>query len=118
MTQPALQLLCLCAAWCRLCDDYAAVFDSVVQSLQAQWPALRARWVDIEDEFDLVGELDIATFPTLVVLQGSALLFAGALTPQAATLERVVRAALQAGAPAAAADTAWQGFVQRLLKQS
>lgn len=108
------RLLCLCAAWCRLCDGYAAVFDDTVQRLRGSWPALEARWVDIEDEADLVGDLDIETFPTLVLLVGGQLRFAGPLTPQAATLDRVVRSALAADAPVLQAGAAWQGFVQRL----
>jgi hypothetical protein len=114
MTAATPQLLCLCAAWCRLCDGYASVFDSAVQSLRAQWPGLAARWVDIEDEADLVGDLDIETFPTLVLLVGRELRFAGPLTPQASTLERVVRSALEPGAQPLPASAPWRGFVQRL----
>jgi thioredoxin-like negative regulator of GroEL len=119
-TSPAPQLLCLCAAWCRLCDDYAAVFQQVVELLRADWPLLRARWIDIEDEAELVGDLDIETFPTVVLLAGAELRFAGTLTPQATTLERVVRSALRDGAIAStsAPDPALSGFVQRLIAAS
>jgi hypothetical protein len=108
------RLLCLCAAWCRLCDGYAPVFNGVVQALRQDWPALQARWVDIEDEADLIGDLDIETFPTLVLLLDSELRFAGPLTPQASTLERVVRSALDPTARPVQADAAWRAFVQRL----
>jgi thioredoxin 1 len=91
----ALQLLCLCAAWCHLCTAYTPVFAEVAQRLRADWPDLTSRWIDIEDETGLVGELDIATFPTIVVLRGAQVLFCGPLPPQPEMLERVVRAALE-----------------------
>lgn len=112
---PPLHLACLCAAWCRLCDGYRPVFDGVVQTLRQRWPALQAHWIDIEDDAALVGDLDIETFPTLVLVHGSRLLFAGVLTPQPEVLLRVLQAALDGGAPAAGADPAFQDFARRLL---
>ncbi len=88
-------LACLCAGWCRLCDGYGPVVDAAVAALQARWPTLRSRWIDIEDEADLVGDLDVETFPTLVLIQGDRLLFAGVLTPQPEVLQRVLDRALQ-----------------------
>ncbi|MFY9514052.1 MAG: thioredoxin family protein [Rubrivivax sp.] len=115
---PAAPLLaCLCAAWCRLCDGYGPVFDTAVAVLQRQWPALQARWIDIEDEADLVGDLDIETFPTLVLLHGGSLRFAGVLTPQPEVLQRVLAHALaqaDAGEPAATFGADFEAFAQRL----
>ena len=91
-----LRLLCLCAAWCHLCGAYAPAFDEALQRLRRDWPALTGHWIDIEDQAELVGELDIETFPTLVLLRGAQVLFHGPLTPQAEVLERVVRAAITA----------------------
>jgi thioredoxin 1 len=101
-------LLCLCAAWCHLCTAYAPVFDAVAERLRDDWPELASRWIDIEDEAELVGELDVETFPTLVVLRGTAVLFHGPLPPQPEVLERVVRGVLEAPmhAAAGAADDA------------
>lgn len=96
-TAPAVEpvhIACLCAAWCRLCEGYAAVFNPVLGALQAQHAHLHMHWIDIEDEADLVGELDVETFPTLVVATATHVPFAGTLTPQADTLQRVLRAAL------------------------
>ena len=47
------------------------------------------RWVDIEDEAELLDDLDIETFPTLLVHDGARLRFAGVLTPQPETLRRL-----------------------------
>ena len=85
---------CLCAAWCRLCVGYADVFGPVLAALQAQHPQLVVHWIDIEDEAALVGELDVETFPTVVVATALAVPFAGTLEPHAGTLQRVLRAAL------------------------
>ncbi|MDE2368775.1 MAG: thioredoxin family protein [Burkholderiales bacterium] len=87
---------CLCAAWCRTCDSYAAVFEAVLAPLRAGRPRLRMHWIDIEDEADLVGDYDVETFPTLVVTDARGVLFAGPLTPQPETLQRVLGAALAA----------------------
>lgn len=113
-----LHLACLCAAWCRLCDGYRPVFDAVVQTLHQRWPALQPHWIDIEDDATLVGDLDIETFPTLVLVRGRQLLFAGVLTPQPEVLLRVLQAALDGGTPAAGTDPAFQAFAQRLLAQA
>lgn len=96
-----IRLLCLCAGWCNTCTSYRATFDAVAGRLHAEWPELQARWIDIEDEAELVGDLDIETFPTIVVLDGERVRFHGTLTPQAEVLERVVRTALGGQAPVA-----------------
>lgn len=97
----ALWVVCLCAAWCRTCDDYAPVFDGVTASLAAEWPALRARRLDIEDEAELLGDCDVETFPTVAVFDSRAVRFFGPLTPQPETLQRLLRSVL--GTPHAAA---------------
>jgi thioredoxin-like negative regulator of GroEL len=91
----ALLVVCLCAAWCRTCEAYASVFQTVTDALRAQWPGLKARWIDIEDEADLLGDFDVETFPTVLLVDTSHVRFAGVLTPQPETLMRVLRAALR-----------------------
>lgn len=115
---PAVHVACLCAAWCRLCEGYAPVFEQVTQALRAQHPGLQVHWIDIEDEAELLGEFDVETFPTVVVLVGAALRFAGPLAPQPETLQRVlatVLAAPQAGATAAPEVLA---FAERLRQRA
>lgn len=87
LAQAPAAVLCLCAAWCRLCDEYRTVFDAA----RAAHPQLRFRWVDIEDEAEALGDLDIETFPTLLIACGDTLRHAGPLPPQAAVLERLLR---------------------------
>lgn len=108
-----LHVACLCAAWCRTCDAYRPVFEQAMAALRQQHPALLARWIDIEDQAELLGDFDVETFPTLVVVVGAQLRFAGALTPQAETLQRVLRMALESTAPAGPSAEAL-AFAQRL----
>ena len=93
---------CLCAAWCRTCESYREVFEAACAELpQAD---LRVHWIDIEDEAELIGDLDIETFPTLLIADDQHVRFAGPLTPQPETLRRVLRAHLADATPARVDD--------------
>ncbi len=109
---------CLCAAWCRLCDDYAPVFERVTQALRTQHPQLLTHWIDIEDEAELLGEFDVETFPTVVVLVDDGLRFAGPLAPQPETLQRVLASVLAAPQPGAAAAHEVLAFAARLRQRA
>lgn len=103
----AVHVACLCAAWCRTCDDYRPAFDAAVTELRAAGVAVTAHWIDIEDEAELVGDYDVETFPTLLVADAQRVRFAGPLTPQPETLRRLLRATvLDAGSDAAAPPAA------------
>lgn len=82
---------CLCAAWCRTCGDYQATFDALKTKFTApiQWA-----WVDIEDHAELLDEVDIETFPTLLVIREQDVLFLGPVLPQAMSAIQVVQRAL------------------------
>lgn len=85
-----LLVACFCARWCKLCDDYRAVFDAARDAAGA---ASRFVWIDIEDDEQLLGPVDIVDFPTLLIARSDAVLFFGPLTPQPATLARLLRSA-------------------------
>lgn len=87
-----LTVACLCAEWCGTCRDYRAVFDQVVTGRPDA--AVRGRWIDVEDEADLVGAIDVDNFPTLLIARGGEVLFFGTVTPHASTLARLVQSAL------------------------
>ena len=91
MSRPLLDVVCLCAAWCGTCREYEAVFDA----LKAALPAHRYRWIDIEDEADFIGDVDIETFPTLLIAHEGRVLFAGPVLPRLGDAQRLV--AVQAG---------------------
>lgn len=112
-----LHVACLCAAWCRLCEGYGPVFGTVMQALRPQHPGLQVHWVDVEDDAALLGELDVETFPTLVVADGAHVRFAGPLLPQAETLQRVLQATLADPAARAAPMPGLQAFAQALRQR-
>ena len=89
--------VCLCAAWCGTCGIYRPLFDELARA----HPDVRFEWVDIEDESDIAGDLDVQTFPTLLIADGERALFLGPLLPQAPVLARLL-ASLQAAAPGSA----------------
>jgi len=110
-------LACLCAAWCRTCDDYLPVLRAVAAEFEAAVPGLQPRWIDIEDESELVGDCDIETFPTLALLDAGQVRFFGPLPPQPETLRRLLRATLLEWAPddpARAAAPEVEAFAARL----
>ena len=102
-----LLVACLCAQWCRTCDAYRDTLIAVRDALRVGHPdaAMRFVWVDIEDESELVGELDIEDFPTLLLARADQVLFFGPLMPHAQTLDRLVRSALDTALPPIAPDT-------------
>ncbi|TCS39215.1 thioredoxin [Paucimonas lemoignei] len=77
---------CLCAAWCDVCKAYRASFDN----LAAQHPDKQFIWIDIEDQSDLVGDLDIENFPTLLLQRGKDVAFFGAVQPDIGIAKRLV----------------------------
>ena len=106
----ARRVVCLCAAWCDTCRDYRATFDAAA----AAHPEWQFRWVDIEDEAELVGDLDIETFPTLLVADGAALRFVGPLAPQPQMLARLL-GGLAVEGPGLAAEPAVEALLKGLL---
>jgi len=121
MSEAAIHVACLCAAWCRLCDDYRVVLKAVAAEMAGAGQALVWHWIDIEDEAELLGDVDVETFPTLVVASRDGLRFAGPLTPHADTLRRLLRASV-VGVPAGttwpAADPGFAAFMARLMQRS
>jgi thioredoxin 1 len=90
-----LLVACLCAAWCGVCGEYRGRFEQVHATIKADYPQAQFVWLDVEDDDDLLHPLDVDDFPTLLIAKGNVALFFGTLTPQAQTLERMVRNAAQ-----------------------
>ena len=68
---------CLCAEWCDTCSAYRAGFFA----LAPRFPQARFRWLDIEDQAEEVGDLEVENFPTIRVTRGDAVLFHGTQLP-------------------------------------
>ncbi len=90
----------LCADWCGVCRDWRAAFDAAA----AGHPRDRFAWIDIEDEADLVGDLDIETFPTLLVGSGDRVLFFGTILPSPELLTRLLASLDGSGSPVTAPE--------------
>ena len=100
---PHTVVVALCAQWCTTCREFRAALERVA----AARPAVSVVWVDIEDDADLLGDLDLETFPTLAVFVNADLRHFGAVLPQASLVERLIAdaATLRArDAPGAIAD--------------
>lgn len=86
MARTSLTVYCLCAAWCRTCVAYAEIFQScaIAGVNRAEWV-----WVDIEDEAEVVGEIEVENFPCLLLVDERHVYFFGPVRPQATVLERL-----------------------------
>lgn len=89
--QPTWWVACLCAAWCGVCRDFLPMFTAQAGAN----PHMRFAWVDVEDEDEAMGDVDIETFPTLLVARGDEVLFLAPIPPLAAQFTRLL-ARLQA----------------------
>ena len=85
-------VICLCAQWCGVCRDWRGIFNEAAGS----HPGVRFAWVDVEDEASAMGDVDIETFPTLLVAQGNTPRFFGPVQPSAAQLSRLVSSLMNA----------------------
>ena len=79
-------MIALCAEWCNVCREWRAAFNETAASR----PDMNFAWVDVEDEADAMGDLDIETFPTVLIGRGGDALFLGPVPPAAAQLARLV----------------------------
>lgn len=78
---------CLCAAWCGTCATYRATFDE----LAARHPDKFFVWIDIEDQADIVGDLDVENFPTLLIQHHELVAFFGTMLPDAGVAHRLLQ---------------------------
>jgi thioredoxin 1 len=109
---PPLLVACLCAEWCGICRDYRPLMQAALAELGAAPPAVA--WVDIEDHDEVLGEFDVQSFPTLLIVRGDQPLFFGAVTPHAQTLQRLVQGAQAGGMAPLVADAELLGLVERV----
>lgn len=83
---PEFRVICLCAEWCGTCRTYRPGFEE----LAGQFPHARFHWVDIEDQADDMGDLDVENFPTLLILRRELVLFFGTMLPHLGHLRRLI----------------------------
>jgi thioredoxin 1 len=102
---------CLCAEWCGSCREYRATFAALAAQFAG---AADFAWIDVEDEADALGDIDVEDFPTLLIADSGGPRFLGPVTPQAGTAERLIRGAL-AGELAVSGDAVLAGRVRELV---
>ena len=85
-TFPELLVACLCADWCGTCHEYRPGFDALAR----QWPQAGFHWIDVEDDADWIGDIEVENFPTLLLQRGDLVLFFGPMLPQPVLLQRTL----------------------------
>jgi thioredoxin 1 len=89
--QPTWWVACLCAAWCGVCRDWLPLFTAQARA----HPHMHFAWIDVEDEDETMEEVDIETFPTLLVARGDEVLYMAPIPPMPTQFTRLL-ARLQA----------------------
>lgn len=83
-----LVIACYCAQWCGTCKGYRTAFAELSQ----KFPQYLFVWIDIEDHPDLLDDLDVENFPTLLIQKDSHNYFFGTMLPHINHLERMIQA--------------------------
>lgn len=84
-------VICLCAAWCGTCREFTVLYRNVQEAV----PDVLFRWLDIEDEADQLGDVDVENFPSVLIGIDEHPVFFGVITPHQSTLERLIRSATE-----------------------
>jgi thiol-disulfide isomerase/thioredoxin len=104
-------VICLCAEWCHVCRSWRETFDAAAR----EHPDLRFAWVDVEDEDEAMGDVDIQTFPTLLLAQGDHAVFMAPVVPMAAHLSRTLGLLTHAATDEASSGPSVSAQAQALL---
>jgi thioredoxin 1 len=92
---PEWWVICLCAEWCGVCREWRGIFNEAA----AAHPGVHFAWIDIEDEAQAMGDVDVETFPTLLIARGASPRFFGPVQPSGAQLSRLLSSLAEAAAP-------------------
>lgn len=87
---PPWHVVCVCASWCGVCRDFAPTFAALAQA----HPGTHFHWLDLEEHAELLDELEVDNFPTLLLGTGQQLVFHGPVLPHVAGLHRLLREAV------------------------
>ena len=86
-TPSRLVIACFCAAWCRTCDDYVHVFDGFKKRYAQHADVV---WVDIEDQAEVLDDVDVENFPTLLISDQQQVYFWGTVLPHELTATQLI----------------------------
>jgi thioredoxin 1 len=94
-SEPSWRVICLCAEWCGVCREWRDTFAQAARD----HANIQFAWVDVEDEADAMGDVDIETFPTLLIARGDLPLFLGPVQPSATQVSRLLTGLMGVSAP-------------------
>lgn len=103
-------VVALCAAWCGTCTEFRPQFEA----LAAQRPGTRFVWLDVEDDSDVAGDIDVENFPTLAVFRSGTPVHFGVSLPQRGVVERLIDALAAEGVRAVTVPEEVNELVQHL----
>ena len=103
----------LCAAWCETCGRF---HESLQRIAQAR-PDVAFVWVDIEDDADVAGDVEVETFPTLAIYRGFETLHFGVSLAHEAAVARLVDALADRGSPLVDPPTEIRALRERLARR-
>lgn len=83
-------VIVLCAAWCGTCNG----FKEVAQSLGEHFTNTLFIWLDVEDDADVVGDIDVMNFPSLAVFREGVAVHYGVSLPHQGVVKRLISALL------------------------
>jgi thioredoxin 1 len=86
-------VICLCADWCGVCREWRKAFEAAAPD----HPGVRFAWIDVEDEAEAMGDVDVETFPTLLVAAAGQPMFFGPVLPSATQFQRLLESVRSAG---------------------
>ena len=79
-------MLSLCAAWCHTCGEFREAFERIAKGRRD----VQFVWLDIEDDHEICGEIDVENFPTLAVFRGDVPVHFGVSIPQEGAVARLI----------------------------
>ena len=77
-----------CATWCRVCTEFRPSFARLAGEL----PGARFVWLDVEDDSELVGDIEVEDFPTIAVFRGDVPVHFGTTLPHEEVVRRLLLA--------------------------
>ena len=105
-----LDVYCLCAAWCAICRKIKPEFDDLSTE------GFHLHWVDVEDQADSLADLEILTFPTIVIANSAGkIFFAGPIEPRLTHLQCLLQS-LDLRVSGVQQSQDWEDFVHAIRK--
>ena len=107
-------VVALCAAWCDTCGQFRASFENIARAR----PTMLFVWLDIEDDADICGDIDVENFPTLAIYRSGEVMHFGVSLPHEATVARLIDEMAARDTSVEVAPTSVAELLERLSRQS